>query len=200
MSGPAKFRKLPVVIEAMHFGSDLTAPEAMEIYHWIESNTLGSFEPLDVIEGRKPYPESGVSIDPRDGRMIISTLEGLHWVSPGDWVIRGVKGEFYPCRADIFTATYELADEPADTNHDLPGNGHCRSCSEPIAWYRTPTGKRMPLDLAPSVDGNVVVDDGVAVALSADALADSDPSVPRYVSHFVTCPDAKSWRGNGGQS
>lgn len=52
----------------------------------------------EVIEGKTQPPASGVSIDPRDGRMIIATLEGLHWVDPGDWVIRGVAGEFYPCK------------------------------------------------------------------------------------------------------
>ena len=101
-----RFQKLPVEIEAMHFRADLTPAEAHDIYRWIENNTAGSFEPLEVIEGRAPYPASGVSIDPRDGRMIISTLEGLHWVDLGDWVIRGIKGEFYPCRPDIFDATY----------------------------------------------------------------------------------------------
>ena len=104
---PAKYRKKPVVIEAVQFRRDLTPAEAHAIYRWIESNTLGSFEPLDVIEGRMPYPASGVSIDPRDGRMIISTLEGLHWVDLDDWIIRGVKGEFYPCKPDIFASTYE---------------------------------------------------------------------------------------------
>lgn len=101
---PQRYRKKPVEIEAVQFrrGGDPWA-----IYQWIERNTLGSFEPMDVIEGRKPCPESGVSIDPRDGRMIISTLEGLHWVNLDDWVIRGVAGEFYPCKPDIFAATYE---------------------------------------------------------------------------------------------
>jgi len=108
----ARYRKKPVVVEAMHFRRGLSADDAMAVYHWIESNTLGSFEPLDVIEGRNPYPASGVSIDPRDGRMIISTLEGLHWVDPDDWVIRGVVGEFYPIKPAIFAATYEaVADE-----------------------------------------------------------------------------------------
>src|SRR6266568_1664638 len=102
MSDAQRYRKKPVEIEAMHFRSDMTGPEAMEIYQWIEENTLGSFEPMGVIEGRQPLRASGVSIDPRDGRMIISTLEGLHWVNPGDWVIRGVQGEFYPCKPDIF--------------------------------------------------------------------------------------------------
>lgn len=102
---PRKYRKRPVEIEAMRLQGD--ASNAMSVYWWVENNTLGSFEPLDVIEGRKPYPESGVSIDPRDGRMIISTLEGLHWVDLGDYVIKGVKGEFYPCKPDIFEMTYE---------------------------------------------------------------------------------------------
>lgn len=100
------FRKKPVEIQAMQFRRDLSAPAAYVIYRWVEENTLGSFEPMDVIEGRAPFPASGVSIDPRDGRMIISTLEGLHWVDLDDWVIRGVAGEFYPCKPDIFAATY----------------------------------------------------------------------------------------------
>ncbi|WP_280412603.1 hypothetical protein [Nocardia asiatica] len=102
-----RFRKKPVEIEAMHFRRDMSAPEAMEVYYWVEKHTLGSFEPMDVIEGRKPYPASGVSIDPRDGRMIISTLEGLHWVDLDDWVVRGVEGEFYPVKPGIFAKTYD---------------------------------------------------------------------------------------------
>ena len=62
-------------------------------------------------EGRKPLPPSGVSIDPRDGRLIISTLEGLHWADEGDWIIRGAQGEFYPCKPDVFAQVYELAEE-----------------------------------------------------------------------------------------
>ena len=103
---PIRYRKRPVVIEVMRLVGDAASWHA--VYQWIERNTLGSFEPMDVIEGRKPYPASGVSIDPRDGRIIISTLEGLHWADPGDFIIRGVKGEFYPCKPDIFEATYEV--------------------------------------------------------------------------------------------
>ena len=99
------YRKKPVEIEARQFVGDTAAIN--EVYLWIESNTLGSFEPLGVIEGREPCPASGVSIDPRDGRMMIATLEGPHHANLGDWIIRGVKGEFYPCKPDIFEATYE---------------------------------------------------------------------------------------------
>lgn len=98
-----KFCKRPVVIDAMQF----TIDTSMAVYQWVEANTLGSFEPMACIEAREPWPASGVSIDPRDGRMIISTLEGAHWVNVDDWVIRGVQGEFYPCKPDIFEATYE---------------------------------------------------------------------------------------------
>ncbi len=101
----SKFRKKPVVVEARRLVG--AAADWHAIYLWIERGTLGSFEPMNVISGLKPYPESGVSIDPRDGRLIISTLEGLHWADYGDWIIRGVSGEFYPCKPDIFAATYE---------------------------------------------------------------------------------------------
>lgn len=108
MSEPRKYRKRPVEIEAMQFAG--SASDAHAVYSWVERNTAGIFEPLDVIEGRRSAPASGVSIDPRDGRMIIATLEGLHWADPGDWIIRGVQGEFYPCKPDIFAQTYEDVD------------------------------------------------------------------------------------------
>ena len=42
-----------------------------------------------------------------NGRLQIDTLEGAHTVTPGDWIITGIKGEKYPCKPDIFAATYE---------------------------------------------------------------------------------------------
>jgi hypothetical protein len=47
--------------------------------------------------------------DPGEDFMIIETLEGDMRAVSGDWIIRGVKGEFYPCKAEIFEATYEPA-------------------------------------------------------------------------------------------
>lgn len=105
MSEPQQFRKLPVVVEAMQLvGSNA---ETHAVYRWVEENTLGTFECLSRIEGEKPWPESGVSIDPRDGRLVIATLEGPHWANLGDWIIRGVKGEFYPVKNSIFRETCE---------------------------------------------------------------------------------------------
>jgi hypothetical protein len=42
-----------------------------------------------------------------EGKGAIQTLEGWHEVTPGDWIITGVKGEYYPCKPDIFDMTYE---------------------------------------------------------------------------------------------
>ena len=49
---------------------------------------------------------------PGTGELLIATLEGVMRASIGDWIIRGVAGEFYPCKDSIFSATYEPADEP----------------------------------------------------------------------------------------
>ena len=46
-----------------------------------------------------------------DLRLFIPTLEGEMTAQPGDWIIRGVKGEFYPCKPDIFEATYEPVED-----------------------------------------------------------------------------------------
>lgn len=85
MVEPLKFRKKPVVIEAMQF--DGTALADIAIATWV-----GEFYVSSDVGGPK-----------------IKTLEGDHYVSDGDWIIKGVKGEFYPCKPDIFELTYESA-------------------------------------------------------------------------------------------
>lgn len=47
-----------------------------------------------------------------DVEVKIETLEGTMTANPGDWIITGVKGERYPCKPDIFEATYEPIEEP----------------------------------------------------------------------------------------
>lgn len=104
---PINVRKKPVTVAAMQN----TRAQYMDVYKWIERNTLGSFDMTEYEGDDAPeLPASGVSIDPSDGRMVISTLEGMHWVDLDDWVIRGVHGEFYPCKPDIFAETYEIAE------------------------------------------------------------------------------------------
>lgn len=117
-----KYVKKPVTIEAWKVPTEdeLEARDARDAvgrlngaFLWVEANTLGRFDCLPIIEGQKgaEWPESGVSIDPRDGRMVIATLEGGHWVNLGDYIIKGVKGEFYPCKPDIFEQSYDKAEE-----------------------------------------------------------------------------------------
>ena len=66
-----------------------------------------------VIEARRAAPEGET----------IKTLEGVMHASPGDWIIRGVNGELYPCKPDIFAKTYEPANPAATaqtTSHAAP--------------------------------------------------------------------------------
>lgn len=80
----ANYRKKPVVIQATQW------------------------QPGMVVAGVRP----GTVDDVGEMHGLIKTLEGTMVVSPGDYVITGVKGEIYPCKPDIFEATYELvADE-----------------------------------------------------------------------------------------
>ena len=142
---PQRFTKRPVTIEAAQLTDD--AAQWHDIYLWVEANTLGSFEPLDVIEGRKPWPPSGVSIDPRDGLLIISTLEGLHWADEGDWIIRGVQGEFYPCKDAIFRETYEPATEHVKGEQDDPADAEIMAAAAAIARCTSPSKSWWELSL-----------------------------------------------------
>jgi len=85
-----KYRKLPVVIEAMQF----TNENKDRVFNWVRSFGRTRW-------GESSFDDNGKPI------MIIHTLEGDMIVKLGDWVIKGIKGEFYPCKNDIFLATYE---------------------------------------------------------------------------------------------
>ena len=87
-----KYRKKPVVIEAMQVLDDLASHQAIRA--WARDS---------VAEGER-IP---VSITAFDSHMVIHTLEGDMRADLGDWIIKGVQGEFYPCKPDIFEATYE---------------------------------------------------------------------------------------------
>lgn len=89
MTRVRRYRKKPVVIEAMRFvGGRESAHEVKAfagdsfICWWFNHDTIG-----------------------------IETLEGTMHAKPGDWIIKGVAGEFYPCKPDIFEATYEPVED-----------------------------------------------------------------------------------------
>ncbi len=79
-----KYRKRPIVIEAVRFNGDYD--QAKMICAW---------------SGGCITAENG------DGTLTVGTLEGAMTAQPGDFIIKGVKGEFYPCKPDIFEASYE---------------------------------------------------------------------------------------------
>ncbi len=90
-----KYRKKPVVIEAMRFEQKTFNPEL-----------------LDFIGERANFPECKIAgIDPAEGKFKIRTLEGVMVAEVGDYIIKGVKGEFYPCKPDIFEMTYEPVED-----------------------------------------------------------------------------------------
>jgi hypothetical protein len=90
---PSRYRKKPVVIEAMRLipGTD----------NWKDV--------CDWMHRSDPRPDFGHY---GDGAVRITTLEGTMYADSGDWIIRGVQGEFYPCKPDIFEATYEALPTP----------------------------------------------------------------------------------------
>lgn len=83
-----KFRKKPVVIEAVQFTDE---ESAQEILDWVSHDQ------------KVAWTTAGGVIS----QIFIDTLEGEMTASPNDWIIKGVNGEFYPCKPDIFDKTYE---------------------------------------------------------------------------------------------
>ena len=94
-----KFRKKPVVIEARQ----LTPETAEEIGAWCDAELCKS------VQANYESYLWGWDLDIKDRSISIPTLEGDMIASMGDWVIKGVKGEFYPCKPDIFEMTYDPA-------------------------------------------------------------------------------------------
>lgn len=105
---PTRYRKKPVVIEAVQWRRDLDTAEANSITAWMVSN---GYLWLTDDMARTESSYRGIWIDPADGALVIRTLEGDMKVAMDDWIIRGVHGEFYPCKPDIFSASYEALKE-----------------------------------------------------------------------------------------
>lgn len=141
MANVKRFRKLPVEIDAV----ELRADNADAVASWCGGRAIHdpkASDPTDVYVG----------VD-------IPTLEGVMRASVGDQVIRGVQGEFYPCKADIFAATYEEVpgDEPTPV---VPICSLCRRertlqdaydynplqaiTGQPLGWYSGDDGEVCP--------------------------------------------------------
>lgn len=129
--------KVPVTIQAVHFTPDNRA-EAEKIASWCGGSLAGVKLPIfDVV-------------------VRIETLEGEMRADYGDYIIKGVKGEFYPCKADIFEATYSFGSTGEKTLHNsdisgtrknvpdvkVVGNGDmfkllCKASSEREGWMKS---------------------------------------------------------------
>ena len=81
-----RWRKKPVVIEAIRYE--------------------GNRDEIEAFIGQQLVRMRGTDV------LLIPTLESPHEAAPGDWIIKGVKGEFYPCKPDIFEQTYERVNDP----------------------------------------------------------------------------------------
>jgi len=92
MGDDMKFRKKPVIISAVQY----------------DGTPAGYERVCQFAPGVNFPPCSAVA-----SGIYVPTLEGDHIASPGDWIIRGVKGELYPCKPDIFAMTYDPVNEDA---------------------------------------------------------------------------------------
>lgn len=105
-----RFRKKPVEIEAMQMPRANDQGAVRKVAEWMadhgyEDDGMPNLEDCDpeYVYGDKVLPEFGSNY------LQIETLEGEMTASPGDWIIQGVEGEFYPCKPSVFDATYEPA-------------------------------------------------------------------------------------------
>ena len=116
MSKPLTYRKKPVV-EVMQLTG--AAGDIAQVLDWMAANLypmlVGDYTKPETLRYHDQVPEDdsrpdkGLYIDPATGDLMIRTLEGDMRATYGDYIIRGVRGEFYPIKPDIFEATYERA-------------------------------------------------------------------------------------------
>ena len=124
-----KATKKPVTIECFKYDGDLM-------------NSNGEYYvPEWAVEAEK----NGTIFFKDQGEMYIKTLEGDHHASVGDIIIRGVNGELYPCKPDIFEKTYDIVEgdsqvhEFVETKHDLLTTKYTKVLEESEYKYRAPS-------------------------------------------------------------
>lgn len=122
-----KFRKKPVVIEAIQFveisRTKRKFGESVEYNDATIANFMGCSQ-LHMPTSPSDKPEGRTYLE-------IPTLEGVMQANVGDWIIKGVNGEFYPCKPDIFAKTYDVVEVGEDMGFDQAldaikaGKRHC---------------------------------------------------------------------------
>ncbi len=147
---PSRWRKRPVEIEAMQWAG--TMQSASAIYSWAREH--------GVRMGPVEDPEHETCI-------LIPTLEGDMRAAPDDWIIRGVAGEFYPCKPDIFAATYDAVAE-----HGLQPPVLERDCKA-----------ESPATMPDSGDAVTVSEERFVTNSGSDALQTADPIGPEGRFH-----------------
>lgn len=101
-----KYRKKPVVIEALQYKIVKEIPCKFGIHKESNSMEIAKFMKVPILH------EHTIPDGTKEGRKCIeiNTLEGVMQANINDYIIQGIKGEFYPCKPDIFEQTYELVD------------------------------------------------------------------------------------------
>jgi hypothetical protein len=102
----AKYRKKPVIVEAALYQPGME--DGVEPYYYDDSGPLSAAwaaSGFGLGPNGEVYNEDGAVYVP-----FIKTREGSHYITPGDYIITGIQGERYPCKPDIFEASYELVE------------------------------------------------------------------------------------------
>lgn len=149
-----KYRKKPVVIEAFYL-KDLSQKTIIEALQFMGQNVE---MPRGYPEHDNPF-EDYIHMAWKDNGIKISTLEGTMLASEGDYIIRGIKGEYYPCKPDIFEQTYKPVEQC--TRNTTPTKLYTPTVGELLEalqqyeptdkiWFNTPKNQYTPIE---RVDG-----------------------------------------------
>lgn len=161
-----KYTKKSVTIEAFQYDGDLK--DCNGIYY-VPNWFVDAFEKGVAYYGSLHEEEPPVEL-------FINTLEGVHHASVGDYIIKGVHGEFYPCKPDIFEETY-TPDKTADEMFRELG-------------YRKSEGNRYVKVESYPVRSIVIRDDGVSFAYSG---SDRDAFMPSEICAVCKLLDEMGW-------
>lgn len=107
-----KYKKKPVVIEAVQWKGVVNSSyhNAIKVHNFLTG--------LNAKSGRDLLSESSTFYI-ENGNLFIKTLEGVMKADKGDYIIKGIKGEYYPCKPDIFEQTYERVNDMAKKTHNF---------------------------------------------------------------------------------